>query len=411
MSLPSLKPEKTASGIIVDPRTLERVIPQSRRSDGTVRKEQKVRPGFTPQEDVGRFRSTRQTVEDVKSASRPTIPGSNRIGPQMKPSKETENVFASEPKEKTKAQIKNEKRREKRREKVSVNWDEDDVGINDEDEDGDLGEDFKQVDKDRKSKSNSIKNTNTDTITEQGAEQNFPPISGNGGIPEESITDVLNNKNKNTEIKQQSELTNTNLNSNSDSPKIEAALEPTPPAPSSIHPETASELPHNDTTNENGKPSLVDDRQKEISQKPHPIQGGRKGPIGLANPPPIEEPKPATPSRSDGSDDWRTVSNNKGLNNRGNARGGGRGGSRGGARGGRGGVGKPQNGRQQSQSQVQPTPEPQQPRERKEHKIRQGGANDISSLASRVRNLVVANTVGNSTKEKEKKDESKTTSA
>lgn len=37
MSLPGppLNPEKTASGIIVDPATLERVIPASRRKDGS----------------------------------------------------------------------------------------------------------------------------------------------------------------------------------------------------------------------------------------------------------------------------------------------------------------------------------------------------------------------------------------
>lgn len=35
MSLPPLNPDKTASGIIVDPRTLERVVPASRRKDGS----------------------------------------------------------------------------------------------------------------------------------------------------------------------------------------------------------------------------------------------------------------------------------------------------------------------------------------------------------------------------------------
>lgn len=34
-SLPPLNPEKTASGIVVDPQTLERVIPASKRKDGT----------------------------------------------------------------------------------------------------------------------------------------------------------------------------------------------------------------------------------------------------------------------------------------------------------------------------------------------------------------------------------------
>jgi partner of Y14 and mago protein len=35
MSKPPLFPEQSASGIALDPRTLDRVIPESRRSDGT----------------------------------------------------------------------------------------------------------------------------------------------------------------------------------------------------------------------------------------------------------------------------------------------------------------------------------------------------------------------------------------
>ncbi|KAL7423464.1 hypothetical protein Q5752_001044 [Cryptotrichosporon argae] len=55
-ALPPFVPEKTASGIVVDPLTLERVVPASRRADGSVRKEQRVRAGFVPQEDVGAYR-------------------------------------------------------------------------------------------------------------------------------------------------------------------------------------------------------------------------------------------------------------------------------------------------------------------------------------------------------------------
>ncbi|TFL05754.1 hypothetical protein BDV98DRAFT_475510, partial [Pterulicium gracile] len=62
---PPLDPSKTAAGIAVDPRTLDRIIPQSRRADGTVRKELKVRPGFTPQEDVQRFRGKKQSAMDA----------------------------------------------------------------------------------------------------------------------------------------------------------------------------------------------------------------------------------------------------------------------------------------------------------------------------------------------------------
>jgi partner of Y14 and mago len=35
MSKPPLFPEQSASGIAIDPRTLDRVIPESRRADGT----------------------------------------------------------------------------------------------------------------------------------------------------------------------------------------------------------------------------------------------------------------------------------------------------------------------------------------------------------------------------------------
>jgi partner of Y14 and mago protein len=35
MSKPPVIPEKSLAGIAVDPRTLERVIPESKRSDGT----------------------------------------------------------------------------------------------------------------------------------------------------------------------------------------------------------------------------------------------------------------------------------------------------------------------------------------------------------------------------------------
>ncbi len=35
MSKPAIVPDQSASGIAVDPRTLERVIPESRRPDGT----------------------------------------------------------------------------------------------------------------------------------------------------------------------------------------------------------------------------------------------------------------------------------------------------------------------------------------------------------------------------------------
>lgn len=58
MPLPQHSPRPSASGITADPTssTGARVIPASVRPDGTVRKERKVKPGFTPQEDVGVFK-------------------------------------------------------------------------------------------------------------------------------------------------------------------------------------------------------------------------------------------------------------------------------------------------------------------------------------------------------------------
>ncbi|WRT68231.1 uncharacterized protein IL334_005207 [Kwoniella shivajii] len=366
MSLPSLNPEKTASGIIVDPSTLERVIPQSKRKDGTVRKEQKVRPGFTPQEDVGRFRSTRQAQEDARSSSRPTIPGSNKPKSQSASNSEN-NPFASELREKTKAQLKNEKRREKKREKVSVNWDEDD---DDEDGEGELDQAFKDVDQQR---NNSVAGEG------KGAEQSFPPFEGSGGVPNESIIDELKDK--------------------PESVGKTAAIEPTPPvAATPPTPESSSTPPPSST---NKKPSILNDRKDELSSssQPHPIQGGRKGPLGLAHPPPIEEPKPSPPSRADGND-WRTVKKPQGnrKNNNNDSKPSGQQGKSNGKP--NQNKGNKQQNQQRSKPEDKPAPASPAPRERKEVKVRQGGANDISSLASRVRNLVVANTVGNTPKEK-----------
>ncbi|KAG6337369.1 hypothetical protein ID866_1742 [Astraeus odoratus] len=75
MSRPPLFPDQTASGIAVDPRTLERVVPESRRADGSMRKEIKIRPGFTPQEDVSRFRGTRQKAMDTSALPKGHIIG------------------------------------------------------------------------------------------------------------------------------------------------------------------------------------------------------------------------------------------------------------------------------------------------------------------------------------------------
>ncbi|KAH9853789.1 hypothetical protein C2E23DRAFT_820498 [Lenzites betulinus] len=122
MSKPAIVPEITAAGIAVDPRTLERVIPESRRPDGSVRKQLKIRPGYTPQEDVRRFRGSRQQQMDATA-----LPKGHVVG--WAPAPTTVPVSKASM---SKAQKKNEKRKEKRKEKrdedpkVKDNWDDED---------------------------------------------------------------------------------------------------------------------------------------------------------------------------------------------------------------------------------------------------------------------------------------------
>ncbi|TBU48516.1 hypothetical protein BD309DRAFT_949618 [Dichomitus squalens] len=124
MSKPAIVPETTTAGIAVDPRTLERVIPESRRPDGSIRKEKKIRPGYTPQEDVRRFRGTRQAQAEANA-----LPKGHIVGWAPPPKAAAVPVSKASM---TKAQKKNEKRKEKRKEKtvesekVKDNWEEDD---------------------------------------------------------------------------------------------------------------------------------------------------------------------------------------------------------------------------------------------------------------------------------------------
>ncbi|RPD61937.1 hypothetical protein L226DRAFT_560637 [Lentinus tigrinus ALCF2SS1-7] len=126
MSKPAIVPETSAAGIAVDPRTLERVIPESRRPDGTVRKQIKIRPGFTPQEDVRRFRGTRQAQMDASA-----LPKGHIIGWAPPPQAATPPASKAGM---SKAQKKNEKRKEKRKEKkeetekVKDSWEDEDEG-------------------------------------------------------------------------------------------------------------------------------------------------------------------------------------------------------------------------------------------------------------------------------------------
>ncbi|KAG8881411.1 hypothetical protein FRB97_009606 [Tulasnella sp. 331] len=82
MSLPPINASKSTAGISVDPKTLERIVAPTKRADGSVRKELKIRPGFTPQEDVGVFRGSRQAALEARKTGGP---GGGRIIPGWAP--------------------------------------------------------------------------------------------------------------------------------------------------------------------------------------------------------------------------------------------------------------------------------------------------------------------------------------
>src|SRR6266536_5551991 len=81
----------TPSGIVTTDNN-ERVIPATRRADGTLRKERKVRQGFVPQEDVARYKNPWVEETTPPPPPKPELP-------------------------KKKAQKKNEKRKLKRKER------------------------------------------------------------------------------------------------------------------------------------------------------------------------------------------------------------------------------------------------------------------------------------------------------
>ncbi|KZO93206.1 hypothetical protein CALVIDRAFT_540192 [Calocera viscosa TUFC12733] len=127
-TLPPVQPARSASGIIIDPNTLERKVPATRRADGTMRKELRIRPGFTPQEDVGLFRSRRQQTGEraPPGAAVPGAPAKRAVPPGTADA-------AGGGEAKSKAAKKNEKRKEKKREAkvepVRDAWDEDDEPV------------------------------------------------------------------------------------------------------------------------------------------------------------------------------------------------------------------------------------------------------------------------------------------
>jgi partner of Y14 and mago len=83
----------------------------------SVRKERKIRPGFTPQEDVARFRTTRQQAVDARALPKGHIPGWAPPGVAVSEKKESQSKSAK------KNEKRKEKRKEKRQEVVQENWD------------------------------------------------------------------------------------------------------------------------------------------------------------------------------------------------------------------------------------------------------------------------------------------------
>ena len=320
------------------------------RLTNSLRKELKIRPGFTPQEDVGRFRGSRQ-----RASEQSTIPGSDRPRPQ--PTK-PDNPFASTPSSsnpKTKSQVKNEKRRANK--KVNKNWDESD---DEDDDDGAIGDAFAAGDKARSNpvptaesdgdKAESKKTEGSAWPVEDGGagmigEEGPGMGADGGGIPDDPVP-----------IEPKPELENKENGSSGTT----AILSPPPPG----HPARDPAAPSVPQQTPSSEPEWrTASNKKKPSQKPHPIQGGRKGPIGLAHPPPIEQSKP------------RPARNNR----------------------------KPQAGRADS-SQAKPatgesrSEEKSQPRVRKEVKVRETG---LGSLADRVKGLVIGN-MDDGKKKKEK---------
>ncbi|KNZ61376.1 uncharacterized protein VP01_1409g2 [Puccinia sorghi] len=111
-SRPPLLSELTpsTSGIVLDPNTGDRKVAPSKRPDGTLRKEIKIRPGFTPQEDVSKFRSARQSEFESKKLPKGSVVG--LIRPQVAVAQAALRGMSD-------AQRKNAKRKEKRKTEVS----------------------------------------------------------------------------------------------------------------------------------------------------------------------------------------------------------------------------------------------------------------------------------------------------
>jgi len=118
---PTLSPSN--SGLIKDNANHHSILPPSPSTlsyPDSMRKERKVRPGFTPQEDVAIFRSTRQQAVEARALPKGHIPGWAPPGAAAQAKKEPQSKSAK------KNEKRKEKRKEKRQEPVQENWDSDD---------------------------------------------------------------------------------------------------------------------------------------------------------------------------------------------------------------------------------------------------------------------------------------------
>ncbi|CCA72543.1 hypothetical protein PIIN_06480 [Serendipita indica DSM 11827] len=127
MPLPDVFPETTASGIAVDPKTLDRVVPATRRADGSLRKEIKIRPGFTPQEDQSRFRGSRQQQAEKNALPKGHILGwvAPSSGASTSSGKDTSAMSKSAKKNARRAEKKKEDKQKELEAKIREAWDED----------------------------------------------------------------------------------------------------------------------------------------------------------------------------------------------------------------------------------------------------------------------------------------------
>ncbi|GAA5988175.1 hypothetical protein JCM5350_002211 [Sporobolomyces pararoseus] len=123
-------PEKSNSGISRN-QDGQRVIAPTRRPDGTFRQEIKIRPGYTPQEDVSLFRSSKQVELDQHRARKGTVPGLKPNNPLVQDA--LRGISGGGSASGSKSAKKNAKRKEKRNEgatssenNVKDSWDDDD---------------------------------------------------------------------------------------------------------------------------------------------------------------------------------------------------------------------------------------------------------------------------------------------